>query len=53
MDLGVVDRLVDLVNSSLTESERRFLITFKRRPPDWSLLGLEGVERLPANSQAS
>ncbi|MCL1479927.1 nucleotidyl transferase AbiEii/AbiGii toxin family protein [Marinobacter sp. M3C] len=42
------ERLVDIVNSSLTESERRFLITFKQRSPDWSLLGLEGVERLPA-----
>jgi hypothetical protein len=45
------ERLVYLVNSSLTESERRFLITFKRRPPDWSLLGLEGVERLPATAK--
>ncbi len=42
------ERLVDLVNSSLTEQERQFLMTFKRRSPDWSLLGLEGVERLPA-----
>ncbi len=42
------ERLVDLVHSSLTERERQFLMTFKRCSPDWALLGLEGVERLPA-----
>lgn len=42
------ERLVGLVHSSLTERERRFLMTFKRRSPDWALLGLEGIEHLPA-----
>ena len=42
------ERLVDLIHSSLTEQERQFLLTFKRRSPDWSLLGLDGVEHLPA-----
>ena len=42
------ERLVDLIHSSLTEKERQFLLTFKRRSPDWSLLGVEYVEHLPA-----
>jgi hypothetical protein len=42
------ERLVDLIHSSLTEQERQFLLTFKRCSPDWSLLGLNGVEHLPA-----
>ena len=42
------ERLVELVHSSLTEPERQFLLTFKRCSPDWALLGLEGVEHLPA-----
>ena len=42
------ESLVDLVNSSLTAQERQFLMTFKQRSPDWSLLGLNSVENLPA-----
>jgi predicted nucleotidyltransferase component of viral defense system len=41
-------RLIDLVNSSLTKSERQFLMSFKRRTPDWPLLDIEGAEHLPA-----
>lgn len=41
-------RMIDLINSSLTESERQFLMSFKRRAPDWPLLGIEGAEHLPA-----
>lgn len=42
------ERLVDLIHSSLTERERQFLLTFKRCAPEWPLLGLQGVEHLPA-----
>jgi len=42
------ENLVDLVNSSITKQERQFLLTFKRCSPEWALLGLEDVERLPA-----
>jgi predicted nucleotidyltransferase component of viral defense system len=42
------ERLVALVNSSLTSEERQFLLTFKRCDPEWALLGLTGVETLPA-----
>lgn len=41
-------RLIELINTSLTENERNFLLSFKAREPDWSLLELPGVERLPA-----
>lgn len=40
--------LISLVNSSLTDSERQFLLSFKNRSPDWSLLGLQGLDQLPA-----
>lgn len=42
------EQLVDVINTSLTDKERDFLLSFKNREPDWSLLGLEGVDRLPA-----
>jgi predicted nucleotidyltransferase component of viral defense system len=41
-------QLVELINLSLTENERRFLLSFKARNPDWSLLNLPDVEKLPA-----
>lgn len=41
-------QLVDLLNASLTRDERAFLLSFKERKPVWSLLGLPGVENLPA-----
>jgi hypothetical protein len=41
-------RLIELVNTSLTEKERKFLLAFKACKPDWSLLELPGIEQLPA-----
>lgn len=41
-------RLIELINTSLTEKERKFLLSFKACKPDWSLLGLPGIEKLPA-----
>ena len=34
--------------TSLDEAERRFLLSVKRIEPEWELLGLPGIERLPA-----
>lgn len=40
--------LVGLVRERLTENQRRFLISFKRGSPDWSLLPFQDIEQLPA-----
>lgn len=42
------EQLVEVINASLTDQERDFLLSFKNQAPDWSLLGLEGVKQLPA-----
>lgn len=42
------DQLVKLINKNLTEEERRFLISIKSGAPDWSLIDIPDVERLPA-----
>lgn len=42
------EKLISIINSELTEQEKRFLLTFKNKHPDWALLNLEGVEQLPA-----
>ncbi len=40
--------MIEELNNSLTKDEKQFLISFKARKPDWTLLGLENVAQLPA-----
>jgi len=42
------EQLVTLINNSLTSQEQAFLLSFKNRAPDWSLLELHGIDLLPA-----
>lgn len=42
------EKLIQRIHEDLTEKEKQFLLSFKNKTPDWSLLGLEGVENLPA-----
>jgi predicted nucleotidyltransferase component of viral defense system len=40
--------LVDNIASNMSEDHRNFLVSFYRRKPEWSLLGLNGLDQLPA-----
>ncbi|MCL5028277.1 MAG: nucleotidyl transferase AbiEii/AbiGii toxin family protein [Bacteroidetes bacterium] len=40
--------LIEAIKSSLTKDEINFLLSFKSKNPDWSLLGLDQIEKLPA-----
>ncbi len=40
--------LVDNIVSNMSEDHRHFLVSFYRRKPEWSLLGLNGLDQLPA-----
>ncbi len=42
------DTLIKRIHSDLTSNERRFILSVKERKPDWELLGLDGIDRLPA-----
>jgi predicted nucleotidyltransferase component of viral defense system len=42
------DELIRQIRTRLTEEEKAFLISFKSRSPEWGLLGLNGIEDLPA-----
>ena len=46
--LEVRERLVELIHEGMTDSEREFLISFKNRKPNWTLLDLNGISELPA-----
>lgn len=40
--------VVDNVVTNMPEDHKQFLISFYRREPEWQLIGLEGLDRLPA-----
>jgi len=42
------ENLINIVNSSLSEKDRSFLLTFKRGNPDWDLFPVSGLKDLPA-----
>ncbi len=46
--VAVRKRLVELIHQGLTDSEKGFLLSFKNREPDWTLLELDTVSELPA-----
>jgi predicted nucleotidyltransferase component of viral defense system len=46
--LEVRDKLIGLIHTTLTDGDREFLLSVKRRTPDWSLLEMDGIEDLPA-----
>ncbi len=42
------EKLIRMIKQNLTKNDKEFLISFKRGEPKWSLLGVNGVEHLPA-----
>lgn len=46
--LEAKEKLISEIKNHLTDDEKMFLISFKKREPDWNLLGLKGIEKLPA-----
>ncbi len=42
------EQFIKVLRAGLTEQEKAFLLSFKAYQPDWTLLGLDGIEQLPA-----
>lgn len=42
------EQMIAHLKDSLTESERAFLVSVKEGSPRWELMGIEGIDRLPA-----
>ena len=38
------EQLIHQINSQMTENEKQFLLSFKNKTPDWSLLEMENIE---------
>jgi predicted nucleotidyltransferase component of viral defense system len=41
-------QLIESISADLTVEEKQFIVSVKEGRPQWDLLGLEGVEKLPA-----
>ncbi len=46
--IDVRTELIKKIKTSLIEDEIKFLLSFKNRKPEWELLGIKGIENLPA-----
>lgn len=46
--LDTRNELVKELKSRMTDEEKRFLLSFKSGKPEWDLLGLNNIDRLPA-----
>lgn len=46
--VDVRETLISKINGELTTNERQFLLSLKEGNPEWHLLGLPGIEALPA-----
>ena len=42
------EQLISQINAALKDEEKQFLLSFKNKSPDWSLINMKGVESLPA-----
>jgi hypothetical protein len=42
------ETLVETLRKELTNDEREFLVSLKAGQPKWNLMGIEGLEKLPA-----
>jgi len=40
------ETLVQLINSQMTENEKKFLLTFKKKKPDWSLMEMANIDEV-------
>ncbi|UCH93916.1 MAG: nucleotidyl transferase AbiEii/AbiGii toxin family protein [Candidatus Aminicenantes bacterium] len=46
--LEAKEELISKIKNHLTDDEKVFLLSFKKKEPDWNLLGLKGIGELPA-----
>lgn len=46
--VDVRSTLVSSIRKIITPDEKNFLLSFKNGEPDWKLLGVDGIEKLPA-----
>jgi predicted nucleotidyltransferase component of viral defense system len=46
--IGARETLIETIKRQLTDAEKTFLLALKAGDPQWGLLGIEGIDKLPA-----
>mgnify|MGYP003546821492 FL=1 len=46
--ISVRNDLISKMKTSLTEEQKKFIISFKKREPEWQLSGIEGIDKYPS-----
>src|SRR5574338_405130 len=46
--ISVRSDLISRIKSSLTDEQKKFLLSFKNKKPEWQLSGIEGIEKYPS-----
>jgi predicted nucleotidyltransferase component of viral defense system len=46
--VAVRERLIDTIKNTMTENEKKFLLSIKQGQPDWGLMPVADIEQLPA-----
>jgi len=46
--VAVRESLIETINQTMTENEKKFLLSIKQGQPNWDLLPVAGIDRLPA-----
>ena len=42
------EKMLGILQQTLTEKEKRFLLSLKTGQPEWALMAIDGIEKLPA-----
>ncbi len=42
------NKLISMIRKELTDNEKSFLLSMKNGEPEWGLMGIEGIDKLPA-----
>lgn len=46
--VAVREQVIQSINNSMTENEKKFLLSIKQGQPDWELMPVRGIAQLPA-----
>jgi len=46
--VAVRDRLTESINATMTQNEKKFLLSIKQGEPEWDLMPVAGIDQLPA-----
>lgn len=46
--VAIRDRLIETIRNTMTENEKKFLLSIKQGQPDWDLMPVAGIDQLPA-----